>query len=109
MRYFYGAAHEQFPPEHLLTDDWHDPRKMYEHGEETISDDELKQALIISSDAEVHADRIREAEKLGATTMALMNVSGADPHRAIEVYRRQVLPALAKATARYATKGCSWV
>jgi hypothetical protein len=37
MRYFYGAAHEQFPPE----------------------------ALAISSDPEVHADRIREAEKLG--------------------------------------------
>ena len=60
----------------------------------------LKEALIISSDPEVHADRIREAERLGATTLALMNVSGADPHRAIEVYGGQVLPALARATAR---------
>jgi hypothetical protein len=29
-----------------------------------------------------------------------MNVSGADPHKAIEVYGGRVLPALAKATAR---------
>jgi hypothetical protein len=42
----------------------------------------------------VHADRVREIEKLGATTLALMNVSGADPHRAIEVYAEDVLPAL---------------
>lgn len=47
----------------------------------------------------MHADRIRDAEKLGATTMALMNVSGADPHRAIEVYGSQVLPALTRQTA----------
>ena len=73
---------------------------MLEDGEQQVSDDDLKEALIISSDTEVHADRIREAEKLGATTMALMNVSGADPRRAIEVYGDQVLPALAKQTAR---------
>lgn len=72
---------------------------MFENGERQVSDDDLKEALIISSDPEVHADRIRDAEKLGATTMALMNVSGADPHRAIEVYGSQVLPALTKQTA----------
>ncbi len=87
-------------PDEYYTDDWHQPKRMYEHGEETISDDDLKQALIISSDPEVHADRIREAERLGATTITAMNVSGADPHRAIEVYGDQVLPATAKATAR---------
>ncbi len=87
-------------PDEFYTDDWHDPRKMYEEGERQISDDDLKEALIISSDPEVHADRIREAERLGATTMSLMNCSGADPHRAIEVYGSKVLPALAKTTAR---------
>ena len=56
--------------------------------------------MIISSDPEVHADRIREAEKLGATTIMAMNVSGADPYRAIEVYGGQVLPALSRAAAR---------
>jgi coenzyme F420-dependent glucose-6-phosphate dehydrogenase len=81
------------PPE-FYTDDWHDPKAMYEHAEEQVSDDELKEALIISSDPEVHADRAREVEKLGATTVALMNCSGADPHRAIEIYGKDVLPAL---------------
>jgi coenzyme F420-dependent glucose-6-phosphate dehydrogenase len=87
------------PDEHY-TDDWHQPQRMYEHGEETVSDEEFKEALIISSDPEVHADRIREAERLGATTIAAMNVSGADPHRAVEIYGGEVLPALAKSAAR---------
>jgi coenzyme F420-dependent glucose-6-phosphate dehydrogenase len=87
-------------PDEYYTDDWHEPTKMYEHGEETVSDDDLKEALIISSDPEVHAERIREAEQLGATTIAAMNVSGADPHKAVEVYGGKVLPTLAKQTAR---------
>jgi coenzyme F420-dependent glucose-6-phosphate dehydrogenase len=81
------------PPE-FYTDDWHDPKAMYEHAAEQVSDEELQEALIISSDPEVHADRVREIEKLGATTVALMNVSGADPHRAIDIYAEDVLPAL---------------
>ena len=81
-------------PDEFYTDDWHDPTAMYEHAAQQVSDDELREALVISSDPEVHADRVREAERLGGTTMALMNVSGADPYGAIEVYGRQVLPAL---------------
>lgn len=84
-------------PSEFYTDDWHSPRRMYEHGERTVSDEEFKQALIISSDPEAHAERAREAAKMGATTVALMNVSGADPQGAIEVYGKQVLPALAPA------------
>jgi coenzyme F420-dependent glucose-6-phosphate dehydrogenase len=72
------------PDEHY-TDDWHRPTEMYENGDKQVTD--------------VHADRIREAEQLGATTMALMNCSGADPHRAVEIYGSKVLPALAKTTA----------
>lgn len=87
-------------PDEFYTDDWHDPRTMYEEGERQISDDDLKEALIISSDPEVHIERIRDAEQMGATTMALMNCSGSDPHRAIEVYGSNVLPALARAPAR---------
>ena len=86
-------------PDEYYTDDWHDPQRMYEHGEEEVSDDDLREALIISSDPEVHAERIREAEKLGATTLMLMNVSGADPHGAIGTYGERVLPALAGARA----------
>lgn len=81
-------------PDEFYTDDWHDPKAMYERGEAKISDDDLKEALVISSDPEVHADRIREIGELGATTLALMNCSGADPHGAIGVYGRDVLPAL---------------
>src|SRR3954453_13674689 len=87
-------------PDEYYTDDWHHPQKMYEHGEETVSDDDLKEALIISSDPEAHAERARGGEQLGATTIAAMNVSGADPHKAVEVYGGKVLPALAQSTAR---------
>jgi coenzyme F420-dependent glucose-6-phosphate dehydrogenase len=87
-------------PQEFYTHDWHHPRKMYEEGERQVSDEDLKEALIISSDPEAHIERIREGEGLGATTMALMNVSGADPHRAIDVYGGKVLPALARAPAR---------
>jgi coenzyme F420-dependent glucose-6-phosphate dehydrogenase len=86
-------------PDEFYTDDWHHPEKMYEHGEKQISDDELREALIISSEPARHVERIREAKELGATTIALMNVSGADPHRAIEVYGERVLPALTAADA----------
>jgi coenzyme F420-dependent glucose-6-phosphate dehydrogenase len=67
---------------------------MYERGEREISDEELREAAIISSDPAVHAERIHEIEKLGATTIMLANNSGADPHAAIDVYARSVLPAL---------------
>ena len=87
------------PPE-FYTDDWHDPRKMFEEAERQVSDEDLKTRLIISSDPEAHTERIRELEQLGPTTMALMNVSGADPDGAIEVYGAKVLPVLARATAR---------
>jgi coenzyme F420-dependent glucose-6-phosphate dehydrogenase len=87
-------------PQEYYTDDWHRPTDMYRHGEQTVSDDDLKEKLIISSDPEVHAERIREVERLGASTIVAMNVSGADPHKAIEVYGGRVLPALAKTTAR---------
>jgi coenzyme F420-dependent glucose-6-phosphate dehydrogenase len=81
-------------PTEFYKDDWHDPKAMYEEGARQVSDDDLKEALIISSDPAHHAERIREVEKLGATTVALMNVSGADPHGAIRAYGDQVLPAL---------------
>jgi coenzyme F420-dependent glucose-6-phosphate dehydrogenase len=86
-------------PDEFYTDDWHHPERMYEHGERNVTDEELRESLIISSDPDVHIERIREIEKLGATTIALMNVSGADPHGAIDFYAEKVLPALAPAPA----------
>jgi coenzyme F420-dependent glucose-6-phosphate dehydrogenase len=81
-------------PYEYYTDDWHDPKSMYEHAEETISDDEFKDAYIISSDPDHHVERIREIEELGATIVCLQNASGADPHAALAVYGEKVLPAL---------------
>ncbi|MDP9344821.1 MAG: LLM class flavin-dependent oxidoreductase [Actinomycetota bacterium] len=81
-------------PDEFYTDDWHRPREMYEHGAEHTSDEELKDALIISADPEIHVERIREIEELGATTVVLANNSGADPHGAIAAYGEHVLPAL---------------
>jgi coenzyme F420-dependent glucose-6-phosphate dehydrogenase len=81
------------PDEHY-TEDWHDPREMIENGRKQLSDKDLKEAAIISSDPEVHVERIRELETLGATVIVLQNNSGADPHAAIGVYGEKVLPAL---------------
>jgi coenzyme F420-dependent glucose-6-phosphate dehydrogenase len=81
-------------PEEFYRDDWHLPAEMYEEGERHVSDDDLRQAMIISSDPEVHAERVREVEQLGASIVVLMNNSGADPHGAIRTYGRSVLPAL---------------
>jgi coenzyme F420-dependent glucose-6-phosphate dehydrogenase len=77
-----------------FTDDWHDPRAMYERGEAEVSDEEFKQSYIVSSDPQHHIERIREIEKLGATVVCLQNGSGAAPERALEVYGDSVLPAL---------------
>ena len=52
--------------------------------------------MIISSDPDLHAERVRQVEELGATTVALMNISGADPVTAVDVYGHQVLPRLSR-------------
>jgi len=86
------------PPE-FYRDDWHDPRAMFEHGDKQVSDEDLRKGHIVSSDPDVHVERIHDVEKLGATIVVLMNNSGKDPHGAIEVYRDRVLPALGAARA----------
>ena len=70
------------------------PRRTYDEGARQVSDDDLRESFLISSDPEVHAERIREIEQLGATIVCLANNSGADPLGAIRVYGEQVLPAL---------------
>jgi coenzyme F420-dependent glucose-6-phosphate dehydrogenase len=76
------------------TDDVHDPEQIYRNGEEQISDDELAKQVICSADPSTHVKRIKAVEKLGATTVALMNVSSADPHAALRIYGEKVLPEL---------------
>ncbi len=77
-----------------FTDDWHDPKAMYERAESEVSDDDFKEAYIISSDPKQHVERIREIEELGATVVCLQNGSGSAPERALEVYGESVLPVL---------------
>jgi coenzyme F420-dependent glucose-6-phosphate dehydrogenase len=81
-------------PKEFYRDDWHDPAAMYEEAERQVSDEELKEALIVAADPETHVERIREVEEMGATIVALMNNSGADPLAAIDVYKSSVLPRL---------------
>jgi coenzyme F420-dependent glucose-6-phosphate dehydrogenase len=81
-------------PEEFYRDDWHRPADMYEEGERQLSDEDLREKFIISSDPDVHAERVREVEELGASIVVLMNNSGADPHGAIRAYGESVLPAL---------------
>lgn len=81
------------PPEYYR-DDWHDPRAMRAHAEREVSDEQLAQAFVISSDPAVHVERIRAVEAAGATIVSLQNASGAAPERALEVYGEAVLPAL---------------
>jgi coenzyme F420-dependent glucose-6-phosphate dehydrogenase len=88
-------------PKEFYRDDWHDPGAMQEHAEKQISDDALRDAMIISADPEVHCERIREVERMGATVVALMNNSGADPLAAVELYGRSVLPKLSREPGRW--------
>jgi coenzyme F420-dependent glucose-6-phosphate dehydrogenase len=81
------------PPEYF-TDDWHEPKAMYEKAERENSDEDFRQQYIVSSDPEHHAERVREVEKLGGTVVCLQNVSGADPLGALGVYGESVLPSL---------------
>jgi len=81
-------------PQEYFTDDWHDPKAMYENAERQVSDDEFMQSYIIGSDPELHVERLRQVEAVGATVVCIQNASGSDPLRALQVYGEQVLPAL---------------
>jgi hypothetical protein len=67
---------------------------MQEHAQSVITDDEFREGFLIGSDLDAMTDRVREIEKLGATVVVLMNISGAVPHGAIRAYASDVLPAL---------------
>ena len=81
------------PPDYYV-DDWHDPQAMYEHAEETISDDEFRKKVVVSADPAEHVRRLKELEEMGATVIAVMNCSGSDPEGAIRTYGDHVLPSL---------------
>src|SRR5436305_2052262 len=87
--------------------DWPAPAEQLERTEEALiiitrllrgesegPDSQCTNQIIASSDPSEHVKRIKAVQKLGATTMVLMNVSGGDPHAALRVYGESVLPEL---------------
>jgi coenzyme F420-dependent glucose-6-phosphate dehydrogenase len=81
-------------PDEFYADDWHEPAKMQEHAAQQVSDDDLRESFVISTDPDEHVQKVRELEQLGATVVCLQNMSGADPMGTIRVYKESVLPAL---------------
>jgi coenzyme F420-dependent glucose-6-phosphate dehydrogenase len=81
-------------PQEYYTDEWHVPREMYEHGAAQVDDEAFKEQAIVSSDPDVHVQRLQEIVDMGATVVVVQNNSGAAPHEAIRVYGEQVLPRL---------------
>jgi coenzyme F420-dependent glucose-6-phosphate dehydrogenase len=67
---------------------------MYEHAEATIDDGQFKEKAVISADPQVHVEKLSQLKELGATAIAIMNCSGADPEGAIRRYGEHVLPRL---------------
>jgi len=101
---FAGAAvWKGAQPDEFYTDDWHDPSEMQRHAREQVSDDDLREAFIISADPEEHIERIQQLETLGATIAVLMNISGVDPLGTVRVYGETVLPALRGSRATSST------
>jgi coenzyme F420-dependent glucose-6-phosphate dehydrogenase len=86
---FKGAA-----PAEYYSEDWHDPKEMYRRGVEKVSNEEFIRKNIISSDPEVHVERLREVEKLGATIISCANFSGPNVLEAVRTYGSKVLPHL---------------
>jgi coenzyme F420-dependent glucose-6-phosphate dehydrogenase len=78
------------------TDPIADPAQIGRAGDE-LSDETFESQAIVSADPETHVKRIRTMEKLGATAVCVMNVSGADPLGMLRTYGQSVLPELRSA------------
>jgi coenzyme F420-dependent glucose-6-phosphate dehydrogenase len=75
------------------TDAVADPAEVGRNGAD-LSDKQFEAMAIVSADPDTHVKKLRMLEKLGATAVCVMNVSGADPHGTIRTYGEHVLPAL---------------
>jgi coenzyme F420-dependent glucose-6-phosphate dehydrogenase len=67
---------------------------MYERAEAQVSDEEFQEKAVISADPQAHVERLSKLKEMGATAIAVMNCSGADPEGAIRTYGEHVLPKL---------------
>jgi coenzyme F420-dependent glucose-6-phosphate dehydrogenase len=75
------------------TDPIADPAEVGRNGA-AVSDKMFEAQTIVSSDPEKHVKQIKMMQKLGATAICVMNMSGADPHGTIRTYGEHVLPEL---------------
>jgi coenzyme F420-dependent glucose-6-phosphate dehydrogenase len=70
-----------------------DPAQIQKNGRE-VSDTTFKAMGLVSSDPKRHLRKIKAMQQLGATAIAIMNVSGADPLGMWRMYGESVLPEL---------------
>lgn len=70
------------------------PEEIQRFSSERVSDADLREGFIISTDVEEHVARVRRLTGLGATVVCLQNISGADPMGTIRTYGEHVLPTL---------------
>ncbi len=75
------------------TEPIHEPHELQANGE-AVSDSTFKTSAIISSDPSTHVRKLKAIRAMGATAVAVMNVSSADPEGWFRVYRDEVLPEL---------------
>lgn len=59
-----------------------------------VSDTKFKMMAIVSSEPATHVKKLKAMKAMGATTVAIMNVSGADPLGTLRTYGESVLPQL---------------
>jgi coenzyme F420-dependent glucose-6-phosphate dehydrogenase len=81
----------------LVDENYTDP--IYEPGQvgangSAVSDTKFKAMGLISSDPGQHVRKIKAMQRLGATAIVIMNISGADPLGMLRTYGEHVLPEL---------------
>ncbi len=74
-------------------EDISDPAEVGEIGE-GVSDRKYKMMAIVSADPARHVRQLKAIRGMGATAVAIMNVSAADPLGMIQLYGERVLPEL---------------
>lgn len=70
-------------------EDVHAPAEVSRRGGE-VSDPRWKMMSAVSSVPAVHARRMKAMSELGATAVAVVHVSGADPHATLRIYGEDV-------------------
>ena len=82
-------------PQEYFTDDWHDPRAMYEKAEREVSDEEFKQSYIIGvRSRSCTSSGSARSSSSAPRSSAFRTAPGADPLGALAAYAEHVLPAL---------------